>query len=381
MRTSRWVFVAILSLFFVLGPAGTVWAQSYDSEEQQFLELINQYRQQNGLDPLLLSSPLSVASERHSEDMGAYGFFSHTTQASSYYPVGANHVVRIAQEGYDYNTYTAENLAYGQTSAQEVFEAWRTSPEHNVNMLGDYAVIGIGLVWTNGTPYWTTDFGAYVDPSASGGSSATSPDAPNTAPETTIAPAPAPAPAPTPTTNGSGQAPEETVDSPAPKVAPAAPKTPTQQTIVEKSAAEQQYARETSREPAVTEDKSASQTQYATQTAAGDQYSQKTPNTAIGVQKQVTSAEAPAPEAQSSAPEAATEAVGEQDTTVNPAEQPETTQAETTQADTAQADVDPSTAQSEGVSVLPDTGGWPLVLVLGGAVLAGFALVAARRVF
>ncbi|HEX2729146.1 MAG TPA: CAP domain-containing protein, partial [Rubrobacteraceae bacterium] len=206
MRRARWISIAVLSLLFVVGPAGIAQAQSYEPEEQQFLELINQYRAENGLQPLALSSPLSVASERHSEDMGTYGFFSHTTEGSSYYPVGSGHPERIAQEGYDYNTYTAENLAYGQTTAAEVFEAWRISPDHNVNMLGDYKVIGIGLAWVNGTPYWTTDFGAYVDPSASGGAAPTG--------NTTEAADPAPA-NPAPADPASQPAAKETASDPA----------------------------------------------------------------------------------------------------------------------------------------------------------------------
>jgi uncharacterized protein YkwD len=170
MRATRWTFIALLLTVwgFALATSGEASAQSYDAEEARFLELINAYRQENGLEPLLLSAPLSVAAERHSEDMGTYGFFSHTSVQSSYYPAGSGHVERIVQEGYDYNTYTSENVAWGQATAEEVFEAWRVSPGHNTNMLGAYKVIGIGLVTTNGTPYWTTDFGAYVDPSAGG---------------------------------------------------------------------------------------------------------------------------------------------------------------------------------------------------------------------
>jgi uncharacterized protein YkwD len=56
----------------------------YDAEEQQFLQLINEYRQYNGVGPLTLSDTLSVSSERHSRDMGNHGFFAHDTVRSSY---------------------------------------------------------------------------------------------------------------------------------------------------------------------------------------------------------------------------------------------------------------------------------------------------------
>ncbi len=165
MRFRRWAaFAALCSVFgllFVLGPVNTDEARAYEAEEQRFLELINEYRQANGLGPLALSEKLSKAAERHSEDMQTHDFFSHTTEASSYYPVGSSFSDRLAREGYPTDTaYTAENIALGYTTAEEVFEAWRNSPSHNVNMLGkNYTAIGIGQVGT----YWTTDFGSVAD--------------------------------------------------------------------------------------------------------------------------------------------------------------------------------------------------------------------------
>ena len=169
MRFRRWAAFAalcsVLGLLFVLGPVNTDEARAYEAEEQRFLELINGYREANGLGPLALSETLSRAAERHSEDMQTHGFFSHTTEASSYYPVGSSFSDRLAREGYPTdNAYTAENIAWGYTTAEEVFKAWRISPSHNVNMLGkNYTAIGIGRVGT----YWTTDFGSVVDPTPS----------------------------------------------------------------------------------------------------------------------------------------------------------------------------------------------------------------------
>ncbi len=86
-----------------------------------------------------------MATGRHSEDMAEYGFFSHISEASSYYPVGASQYDRLALEGYPAFSYTTENIAFGQLTAQEVFEAWLLSPDHNANMLdGNYTSIGVG---------------------------------------------------------------------------------------------------------------------------------------------------------------------------------------------------------------------------------------------
>jgi hypothetical protein len=145
-------------------------ADSYDSEELKFLELINDYRQQNGLGTLLLSDTLSVSAERHDQDMARYSFFAHNTADSSYYQVGSQPWDRMAAEGYKYNTYKGENIAVGYETAEQAFAAWRRSPSHNHAMLdGKYRVIGIARIDDPGSVhgwYWTTDFGGVVDPGA-----------------------------------------------------------------------------------------------------------------------------------------------------------------------------------------------------------------------
>jgi uncharacterized protein YkwD len=145
-------------------------SEPYDSEEVEFLHLLNHYREENGAGPLLLSDTLAVAAEHHSQDMAHYNFFGHTTAASSHYAVGSQPWDRMRAEGYDYNTRMAENIAVGCESAERCFELWRNSPSHNAAMLdGRYEVIGIARVNAGGSAhgwYWTTDFGATVDPTS-----------------------------------------------------------------------------------------------------------------------------------------------------------------------------------------------------------------------
>jgi uncharacterized protein YkwD len=159
----------VLILVLAAGESGSA-ATSYDSEELQFLRLINEYRQENGAGPLLLSDTLAVAAEHHSKDMAEYDFFAHNTEASSYYRVGSKPWDRMAAEGYTYNTIRGENLATGTETAEESFEAWRESPSHNAAMLDDrYRVIGIARVYEpdgNHVWYWTTDFGGALDPTS-----------------------------------------------------------------------------------------------------------------------------------------------------------------------------------------------------------------------
>jgi uncharacterized protein YkwD len=132
-----------------------------DSFEQEFLGLINDYRHEHGVPTLENSAALNIASYWHSVDMGQHSFFSHTSSD------GRSPFDRMDYAGYAYNTIRAENIAAGQTTAEHVFEAWRTSPGHNANMLNPHLqVIGIGRAEVPGSRhgvYWTTKFGGVVD--------------------------------------------------------------------------------------------------------------------------------------------------------------------------------------------------------------------------
>jgi hypothetical protein len=172
-----------------------------DSEEQLFLTLINNYRQQNGLSTLTSTVTLENAAVWMSGDMGANDYFSHTDS------LGRDPWTRICSFGYCYNTWKGENIAAGTSSAQVAFDLWKGSPGHNANMLGgNYNVIGIGRVYTAGSPYgwyWTTDFGGFVPPSPTATptpaptSSPTPPPTPVPTPSPTATPPPTPTPVPT----------------------------------------------------------------------------------------------------------------------------------------------------------------------------------------
>ncbi len=161
MRVRRWVAFAALCLglilSLVLGPARQDETRADESEAERLLELINGYRQENGVAPLVPSETLLTTAGRHSEDMATYGFFSHESKESSYYPEASELIDRTAWEGYPADTYLAENIAWGQDTAEEVFEDFRLSPDHDTNMLnGYYTAAGIGYRGS----YWTVDFGS-----------------------------------------------------------------------------------------------------------------------------------------------------------------------------------------------------------------------------
>jgi len=170
IERGKWILIILASVFVIVStPLFKIERCEADleSEKSAFLTLINQYRQQNGLPPLSVSNALTIAAQRHSEDMARRNYFSHTT------PEGKTFVDRIREAGYTYNTCLGENIAAGFSTAQSVFEAWKNSPGHNQNMLNPcFKVIGIGLAYEAGSTYkwyWTTDFGGYDDSGSGGG--------------------------------------------------------------------------------------------------------------------------------------------------------------------------------------------------------------------
>lgn len=159
---------AVLMACALVGSASTTGAATVadpggclGKREARFLELINDYRDDHGVPALAASRALNEASYLHSEDMAENDYFDHVSQD------GRTPEDRMADRGYDTDTYTGENIAAGYPSAQEVFETWRESPGHNENMLSEhYRAIGIGRAVEESSTYgeyWTTDFGGEVD--------------------------------------------------------------------------------------------------------------------------------------------------------------------------------------------------------------------------
>lgn len=131
-------------------------SQSTSSEtamEQEVLRLVNQARQENGLTPLNWAEDLAAVARAHSRDMIDRSFFSHTN------PDGLSPFDRLKNSGIRY-TAAAENIAYGQKTAQAVMDGWMNSSGHRANILNkNVKEIGIGAVKNNnGTIYWTQVF-------------------------------------------------------------------------------------------------------------------------------------------------------------------------------------------------------------------------------
>ncbi len=95
---------------------------------------------------------LAEAARRHSEDMAAHNFFSHTGSD------GSTVDARVTAAGYPWST-VAENLAAGPGSQASVLSGWMNSPGHCQNLMRA-TVTQVGLACArrqsgDRTPYWT----------------------------------------------------------------------------------------------------------------------------------------------------------------------------------------------------------------------------------
>jgi uncharacterized protein YkwD len=177
-----------------------------DSEETAFLQLLNDYRAQNGRGPLVPHPDLNGAADWYATDMATKNYFGHAQYCGQTFGVYQAHCdslgrwpgARVAAFGYPAGV--GENSAAGFSSAQAVFNAWKGSSGHNANMLGNYTVIGIGWACASGAYYgcyWVTDFGTVNPPPSSYTPAPTA--SPTTQPTQTPAPTASPSPTLEPT--------------------------------------------------------------------------------------------------------------------------------------------------------------------------------------
>jgi uncharacterized protein YkwD len=126
---------------------------SNTSQENQVSVLINTQRTNHGCGALSTDEKLRTIARAHSADMVAHNYFSHTAYN------GATFATRIFSVGYT-RAY-AENIAWGQRTPASVVNDWMNSAGHRANILNcSYNHVGVGVAYkSNGTPYWTQDFG------------------------------------------------------------------------------------------------------------------------------------------------------------------------------------------------------------------------------
>ncbi|GAB6100233.1 hypothetical protein JCM16358_21120 [Halanaerocella petrolearia] len=121
--------------------------------EKKVVELVNQERQKQGLEPYQHNQKVSEVARTKAQDMAENNYFSHTS------PTYGSPFEMLSQFNVSYRT-AGENIAKGQGTAQQVMNSWMNSSGHRRNILSQrFTQIGVGLAKDeDGTPYWVQMF-------------------------------------------------------------------------------------------------------------------------------------------------------------------------------------------------------------------------------
>lgn len=122
------------------------------ADEDRMLELLNDARASDGLQPLAPDPRLQSVARAHSEEMLKLGYFAHNS------PVSGSPSDRLQAAGISFRV-AGENLAYAPT-VEIAHRGLMNSPGHRANILSpDFTRVGIGvIVAPNGERMFTQDF-------------------------------------------------------------------------------------------------------------------------------------------------------------------------------------------------------------------------------
>ena len=133
-----------VALVIALGLAAPVMANSTDvaleegsgatptksamATAKTVLAIINAARVKEGCGPLKLNSKLMAAAQTHATNMAEKDFFGHSNKD------GSKFSGRVKRQGYKFHM-VAENIAAGQSSAEQVAYDWLGSAGHRKNIM------------------------------------------------------------------------------------------------------------------------------------------------------------------------------------------------------------------------------------------------------
>ena len=154
MKTKTKILILfVLMLMFIMIPTKVSAAETLDikvvgtynyTKAQEVLDLLNEYRTENGLGTLTMDEELLNAAMIRSGEICIY--LSHTR------PNGTDCFTAS-------DKMSGENIAGGQRSASSVMGSWKESPGHNSNMLDEnFKSVGIGCFDLGGLCYWVQCF-------------------------------------------------------------------------------------------------------------------------------------------------------------------------------------------------------------------------------
>ena len=155
----------IISLLFIILFTGFTYNKPDEPAnfKQQFLALINKTRIKGctcgttympPAAPIVWNDDLERSAEGHARDMAKQKYFSHTSKD------GRSMETRIVSAGYIFKGFKSfmagENIAFGQTSINEVMAGWFKSDGHCKNLMNPgFKEVGVAEY----NRYWVQDFG------------------------------------------------------------------------------------------------------------------------------------------------------------------------------------------------------------------------------
>jgi uncharacterized protein YkwD len=123
----------------------TLNTSAYQRNVQTF---VNAHRRANGRQPVWLHWSLTVAAQRHANDMARMNRMTHVGSD------GSNGGVRITRAGFRWGMW-GENVAVGYGSSSAVVYAWMHSAGHRANILNyRFRFMGLGITFARGTIWW-----------------------------------------------------------------------------------------------------------------------------------------------------------------------------------------------------------------------------------
>ena len=124
---------------------------SQDAFANQVVKLVNEERAKAGLAALTVDSGAAEAAQTRAGEI--VSTFSHTR------PDGSDFSTALKEAGVSF-TGAGENIAYGQSTPEQVMESWMNSSGHRANILNkNFTSIGVGHYENaSGVNYWTQLF-------------------------------------------------------------------------------------------------------------------------------------------------------------------------------------------------------------------------------
>jgi uncharacterized protein YkwD len=115
------IFPLIIMVLLAIYPPYGLAGSRLSSYEGRLFMHINQFRMANGLKPLVMDEKLKRLAERHNVHMEGTNVLSHERFNE-----------RFRQSG---RSLCVENVGWNYQTPEDQFRAWKTSEEHNKNLL------------------------------------------------------------------------------------------------------------------------------------------------------------------------------------------------------------------------------------------------------